>query len=350
MPLKNTFLPLLSSAFMVQCSNHFRDLTRAFSWTPHSFSLLDFVSKPTYPMMVSGVVGGFSLLLKSAPRTTFTLLEEGLCIVGLLTLGVAHGAMDAWWFTQLELQDTWVSSSSSSSSSWWPFVNTVGFFTFYLGFMGLHAWLWWMSSGWGWGLFIAMSVHHFGISDTSPTMTTPTFTLHGLWKAWLRGGVVVSTLMVLSPTSVLMQLIPSWVEQGFVSWLQCLYPGLLGVYVLNLKRVQETWDGLAWIVLMSTCHVYVGFTVYFTLLHALPTLVLCQQHWCQSVPYTLVLGAVMVVGYMYQVHHQEVDALTQMWVIFIYVISVVTTPHVVFTEFRKWKMRNKREKGSWFIN
>jgi Brp/Blh family beta-carotene 15,15'-monooxygenase len=208
------------------------------------------------------------LLLPTVPA----IIEWGIILLLLITLGIPHGANDFLVFLNIRRQE-------GHSARFW------GFLFRYLGLMTAYAFLWWWSPVLSFILFLFIAAYHFGQSNwhyaviDAPVLRWLTFFLWGAFQfavptLWLypeQGKVLLE--------AITQQSLPEWssLSTQIVAWI--LFGVNIGLILLlkQYKKISQKEATNEVIQLAFLFWLYISaplvlsFTLYFVGWHALST-------------------------------------------------------------------------------
>jgi len=291
-----------------------------------------------------GVLGGFS----------FGPLAIGILVVAVVVTGMPHGAVDHLVAGRLyDLDFTWA--------------DQVKFYGGYLALMALYGAFWVVAPAWSLGLFLVMTMYHFGQADLAYWELPPVPArlvylsrggfLIGLPIAAYPGavdpifdaiaGVLVTEWPFLStqPTIVFVVLVAQHVL--------VLLTAALAADVDGRARGREALNVTVLATLFGTVHPLVAFAVYFGLWHSLGHILELLRFFRREEipPETLsafyrkaalftILPFVGLAG-LYWIT-QSFGATDKMIALLFIIIAVMTLPHMVIVE-RLYRDRERRQ-------
>ncbi len=269
-------------------------------------------------------------------------VEPYLVLVLVLILGVPHGATDLTIFKAFAKRVSWK--------------GLIIFSIAYLGVIGLYAAMWWALPVQAFGLFLIMSVYHFGQSNLAPIVydNRPTAVLHYL--IWGATALFVPVLLhaehaqaiVVAMTSYsfplpepsqLLFIIWSIVGLNVLSFVLLLIFGKISVTVF----VRELIHLVVLLQMFFYTSLLLGFTIYFVFWHSLAS-VIDQNNFFQrkiqsyrwqhflwlALPVALT-GCLLVVFIRYYLPEGLVLSHEIMGYIFIG-LSLLTLPHMLLVD------------------
>lgn len=307
----------------------------------------------------------YPLLIKSVQILAALIAFFGLCFpemlqsaqlwlaVGLIVLiGIPHGATDYIIFQYLSK----------------PFLGTESLFNFYRNYiliMGAYAFLWWISPLLSLGIFLGLSIYHFGQSNWNYLNNTSKFVRIGLYLVW--GTFVLLTPILLhyeEASGILTQILgfqPAPISKTW-RWAMVFFLFAHSVYLCLYLRAEELisrqqfQNELVNLVLLflvySLTPLLLGFAIYFVFWHSLGSVMDqitffkkrvrdydLKNYIQHALPISLIALATLGGLVWYQGNigiHADLGAMFMF-------ISVVTLPHMLLIEklYEEWE--NKEE-------
>ncbi len=295
------------------------------------------------------IITGFFLLplvLGWAYPVWFTVVVLAV-LVGLF--GLSHGAIDH--------------ILASDVLGWIKPSQQLHFMGQYLAVMCLYGILWFLSPVAGFWMFLLYSAWHFGQSDALSLWNfLPKALGTSIAMSW---GLVVISSIPLFHSSELAEVLPTWfalklpssmivsiADRVFVVSLGFLFTCILNAvafYGLGMRVVLDfVLTSLVIIYALVVLPMWVGFGLYFSIFHALPSLineykalranqrVESTKHFAKMLaPFTLVAYIGLVVIVFYAQSHSYFYALIA--------ISILAFPHSVLMHFLYVKLRLKAD-------
>lgn len=268
-----------------------------------------------------------------------TSLHLAAALALFMTLGLPHGALDAWIWNRTA-----------------PDASRVLFFAGYFGLMALVIAMWALSPRGALWAFLALAVHHFGEAEVIAPETTR------LSRALLRitrGALVVGVPTVLHADEVEpvvsamgvpgFGFAPSWAWVAGVGFVAAHVAALAGARALPRRtRIHEMVQALVLAAMFATLHPLLSFALYFTLWHALSHLGELRARWPDGArPQRLVrrggpFAVAATVGLLIFVQAAPGALDASVWAgRSLVVVSVLTLPHAVLVSL----MRTGRLRG-----
>ncbi len=254
------------------------------------------------------------VILERLPDTSPAI--RAVCALLFIAVIIPHGAID--WSVAKRLL---------------PNLGAPRFFTFYGASMALMAVLWWFSPSASLVLFLALSVYHFGVSDTTE-LPDRGFTLpraaHGLLVVALMTGAAPLTLS--SVLTVLGIVVNASTVAGAAQLIVVATYVSLGVQASRSNKVRRLFaDDSVLIVLFVVASPLLAITTYLALWHSWTHL----SNMCRAVgrgsnllreatPYTLIPTVVLAVALS-----QTNIATPNILAVAIVGLSVLTVPHAL---------------------
>jgi Brp/Blh family beta-carotene 15,15'-monooxygenase len=254
-------------------------------------------------------------------------------VVGVLTVGMPHGAMDH------RVAEMCIGSRLArwgGRGELWRPVFAVG----YLGLAGLVIGVWWVAPQVMLVVFLGYSVVHFGLGD-QPGARLDRVLAHGLLP------ILLPLCFHPSETAYLLGLVAG-IPVSVDPWLLAIRlttAAAVAVAIIHSVVHRATWPAVEVVVLIAANVVFaplLAFGLYFVLLHSTRHLIELAD-WLEPeapvrglrrivrecLPLTLVTCALMGVGFAW-IHPQSVES-GVMRVLFV-TLSALTVPHMLLTE------------------
>ena len=272
--------------------------------------------------------------LVSAGSEMLTNIISGLCIAGILSIGIAHGAIDN------------VLSRNTEEH-----INDFDFFIRYTCFILLLAVLWWLFPNIAFILFFIISAFHFGQSQLTTNTLSNKLLQFITYVAW---GLTILFISFLFNSADIVFLVeyyfPDLTSLGYFNAYALPFAigfgsitiGLLVLHVvyglISISRfVKELYIlmliGFSFYVLP----LLVGFALYFVLLHSLKVMgeeyLHCRKHhnvksFAQFIKLLLPLSVISIVGLIIIIVAMRYIGLSD-WIPYVLLIalSCITVPH-----------------------
>ncbi len=287
----------------------------------------------------------FMALLATALAALFPgLLERAelpLATALILLLGIPHGATDHLIFLQL-------------NKSFLGGKQLDRFYFLYLLLMVAYGFLWWLLPTIALGVFLLLSVYHFGQSNWNyagfGNKTLERFT-YLIWGAWV---LLVPILWHYDDASVIISgLIGGEAPLLPIGWRQAMYLGLLTIniwltvylwakqIISQLQLRDEIIHLLIFCLLFTSTPLLLGFVVYFVFWHSIGSIAdqirffsryNTDYSWKNYVrqAFPLSLAAVAGLGLLYTTQ-TYIGVQPNIGLLFIF-ISIVTLPHMILID------------------
>ncbi|KAJ3363507.1 hypothetical protein GGF31_000949 [Allomyces arbusculus] len=269
----------------------------------------------------------------------------------IAVFGIPHGAVDHKLFYEHAAAHLALVDHDKKHRAWFTSPQ-VRFYTGYLGLMAVHALFWIVHRPTAFAAFLALAVYHFGHGDFEYLGPDAARIPHSLA---ISRGLVTITLIACAHPNATFPVMEAVTGVHFLraddSTVRVVTAAACAVAVLQhllylaaissshpraftATQVAKT---LALTLLFTTAHAYLAFSVYFAAWHSAEFFVSVTSYFgwsaartaAKMVPYALpVLGAVAAGAIIGLPNNADIV----LWRAFLVVVSVVTTPHVVFLE------------------
>ncbi|KAJ3354307.1 hypothetical protein GGF32_002608 [Allomyces javanicus] len=270
----------------------------------------------------------------------------------IAVFGIPHGAVDhKLFYEHAAAHLALVDHDSKHLSKRWASPQ-VCFYAGYLGLMALHALVWLVHRPTAFAAFLALAIFHFGHGDFEYLGPDAARIPHSL--AISRGLVTITLIAYAHPiaTFPVMEAVtgvhfPRTDDHGVrvLTAIACalavgqhlLYLAITSSSTTRAFTYTQVAKTLALTLLFTTAHAYLAFSVYFAAWHSAEFFVSVTSYFgwsaartaAKMVPYALPVLAAVAAGAIIGLP-DNVDVV--LWRAFLVVVSVVTTPHVVFLE------------------
>lgn len=289
-------------------------------------------------------------------------IELVLAVLLIVFVGIPHGATDYLIFKHLSK----------------PFLGTRRMSTFYINYLLLMAGyglIWWFVPILGLGIFLALSMYHFGQSNWNYVDMRSSFSTGVLFFVW--GAYVILAPILLhweaaSPiiSSIIQQEAPNLTSQFTIGL-------LLGLLMVNIflsivlwirgritqrQFLYELFNLIVLSIMYWVTPLLLGFAIYFVCWHSLSSVMdqieffkkmILNYDWKKYIKHTLPLSLLSIVGLIGLYLIAELLGMkTEISLLFIF-ISIVTLPHMILIDklYQEWedtqnKMRLQGSNGA----
>jgi Brp/Blh family beta-carotene 15,15'-monooxygenase len=297
-----------------------------------------------YPYLYRAIQGiaGLLILLNFIAPVFLQQTQLLIAVLLIVLIGIPHGATDYLIFKNL-------------SRPLWGGKKMNRFYFNYLLLMLAYACLWWLLPGLALGVFVLLSIYHFGQSNwnyVEMNRKWESFSVYNLWGSFV---VLTPILWHFEDSVVIIEsIIGSSVPVLPAIWLQafCLSLFILNIWVsiyyylqgkVNRKEMIDELVNLGVLGLLFICTpLLLGFAIYFVFWHALSSVMDQVQFfrerkgdaysWKHYVKNALPLSLVAICGLAMLVGLQaSMSVSINIGVVFVF-ISVVTLPHMIMID------------------